>query len=119
MDDVIFALLAFDQYTVMVGVCFVAIAFWLIREILDSFTLAFVSVPILMIGALAANYLFRTHFVVAVNDKDTNVVVASAVGVVTALSLLLLSIWIAVLMSERRTKNRRLVELPDLPPRDA
>ena len=44
--------------------------------------------------------------------------VASAIGVVTALTLLLLSIWIAVLMSERRTKNRKLVDLPDLPQRE-
>ncbi len=116
MEDIIFALTDFDRYTVVVAACGVGVAFWLIRETLDSFVLAVASAPALMIGALATNYLFRTNFIMIVDDKDTNVVVASAIGVVTALALLMLSIWFAVIMSERRSKRQKLAELPDLPP---
>jgi hypothetical protein len=67
-------------------------------------------------GALAANYLFRVNFVVAVQDKDSNVVIASAAGVICALVLVLVSLWISVLMSERRSEKRELAQLPTLPP---
>ncbi len=119
MQDVIFALSNLDQFAVTAAVTFVILAFVLIREIVHSTTLAVVSAPVLLIGGLAANYLFHHNFVVATHDKDTNVVIASAVGVLTALVLLLLSIWISVLMSEHRTNSKKLMQLPDLPPPDA
>ena len=116
MQDVIFALSTLDQFTVTVAVCFVFVAFWLIREIVQSTALAIISAPVLLIGALAANYLFHHNFVVAAHDKDTNVVIASAVGVLIALVLLLVSIWISVLMSEHRTQVKKPMQLPELPP---
>lgn len=116
MEDVYFAILAMDRYTVVVAICFVSVAFWLIREIMDSFTFAALTAPVLLVGALFTNYVFSAYFITPVNDKDTNVVIASAVGVVTALILVLLGIWFSVLMSERRSKRAR--PLPALPPRD-
>lgn len=120
MQDFIYKLTAvlsqFEQYTIWVAIFFVTMAFVLIREIVQSTGLALFSAPILMFGALAANYLFTANFLIVTHDKDTNVVVASAVGVVVALTLLLLAIWISVLMSERRTTNKKLKPLVDLPP---
>ena len=115
MEDLIFALSDFDRYTIVVATCGVVVAFWLIRETLDSFFLALAAAPILMIGALATNYIFKANFIMLVDDKDTNVVLASAVGVVTALALFMLSIWIGVLMSERRSQSRKLAELSGAP----
>ena len=114
--ELVFTLSQFDQYTVWTAVFFVAIAYALIREILQSATLALVSVPILMVGALAANYLFTVNLLIPTNDKDANVAVASAVGVIAALTLLLLALWISVLRSERRTDKKKLKPLIDLPP---
>jgi hypothetical protein len=116
MEDMFYAILALDHYTVVVAFCFVTVAFWLIREIMDSFMFAALTAPVLLVGALFANYIFGTYFIAPVNDKDTNVVIASAVGVVVALMLVLTAIWISVLMSERGSKRRR--PLPALPPRD-
>lgn len=116
MQDIIYALSTLDQFTLVAAGFFVFIAFWLIRELVNSTALAVISAPVLMVGALAANYLFHTHFLMPVDDKDTNVVIASAVGVLTALVLLLVSIWITVLMSEHRTRNKKLMQLEDAPP---
>jgi uncharacterized membrane protein len=116
MHDVFYALAAMDQFSVVVSVSFVLVAFWLIRLFTNSTALAVISSPVLLVGGLAANYLFHARFVMPVDDKDTNVVIASAVGVVIALVLLLLSIWISVMMSERRGNARKLMQLEDLPP---
>lgn len=115
MSDLFEALMTVDEFTVFVTLSCVGIAFWLIREMVDSTALAIVCTPVLLIGALAANYLFRIHFVIAVQDKDSNVVVASAVGVVCALVLVLVSLWISVLMSERLSARRKLAQLPTAP----
>lgn len=116
MEDFLYGLLNLDRYTVIVAMCFVAVAFWLIHGIIGSMTMAVLSAPVLLMSALAANYLFRANYIFPVNDKDTNVVIASAVGVLVALVLLLTALWISVIMSERRSKNRR--PLPGLPARE-
>jgi predicted membrane-bound spermidine synthase len=105
-----------DDFTMLViGGC-VGLAFWFIREMTESFALAAFCTPILLVGALAANYLFRVNFIIAVQDKDSNILIASAAGVICALILVLVSIWISVLMSERRSEKRELAQLPSLPP---
>jgi hypothetical protein len=116
MLDLATAILTVDDFTFFVAVTFVAIAFWLIREMVDSLPLALLCSPFLLAGALAANYLFRINFVTALQDKDSNVVVASAIGVICALVLLMISIWISVLMSERLSKKRELAQLPTVAP---
>ena len=115
MADLFKALMTVDDFTVFVMLSCVGVAFWLIREMVDSTALAILCAPVLLVGALAANYLFRSHFVIAVHDKDSNVVVASAVGVVCALVLVLVSLWISVLMSERLSARRKLAQLPTVP----
>jgi predicted membrane-bound spermidine synthase len=116
MNDAIDAMFTVDEFTMLVvGGC-VGIAFWFIREMTESFVLAAFCTPMMVAGALAANYLFRVNFVVAVQDKDSNVVIASAAGVICALVLVLVSLWISVLMSERRSEKRELAQLPTLPP---
>lgn len=116
MIELIQAITTVDEFTMLViGGC-VGIAFWFIREMTDSFALAAFCTPVLLAGALAANYLFRVNFIEAVQDKDSNVVVASAAGVICALILVLVSLWISVLMSERRSEKRELAQLPSLPP---
>ena len=85
MQDIMYAVSTLDQFSVVVAAFFVVIAFVLIREIVNSTALAVISAPVLMVGGLATNYLFHANFVMPVDDKDTNVVIASAVGVLTAL----------------------------------
>jgi hypothetical protein len=116
MIDLIQAIFSVDEFTMLVAGSCVGIAFWFIREMTESFALAALCAPVLLAGALAANYLFRTNFIEAVQDKDSNVVIASAAGVICALVLVLVSLWISVLMSERRSEKRELAQLPTLPP---
>lgn len=113
METILEAVSTLDHFTLTTACIAAVLAFGLIREMLDSMALACIAAPVLIVGALAANYLFRANMLVPTPDKDTNVVVASAVGVLIAMVLILISIWAMMLMSERRTRNRRLMQLPD------
>ena len=115
MLDALNILFTVDQFTLVTIVVSASIALWLIQLVVGSTALAIVCAPILILGALAANYLFRLNFVIAAQDKDTNVVVASAVGILVAMLLMLIGIWITVLMSDRRSQSKELMTLPDLP----
>jgi uncharacterized membrane protein len=116
MYDIISNIATFDDYTCAIIGVFVCAAVLLIREIVSSTGLALFSAPILLIGSIAANYLFRTKFIYATVDKDTNVVVATAIGLIAAMVLLLISIWVSVLLSERSSTRKKLMQLPDVPP---
>ncbi|NOT72516.1 MAG: hypothetical protein HOP09_14950 [Hyphomicrobium sp.] len=103
MQDFIYSLYALDRYTLTIAVCFVAVAFWLIHEIAGSTSLAVLSAPVLIAGALVTNYLFGEFYIIPTNDKDTNVVIACAVGVVLSMILILAVLAIHILISEARS----------------
>lgn len=116
MFQIIDALANFDTYTITVVSVFVVASAFLVREITGSTSLAIVSAPVLLVGALAANFIFRSNFFIAAYDKDTNIVVATAVGVIFAMVLLLIAIWLAICLSEYRSKRKKFMRLPDVPP---
>ena len=104
MLDILADLTAIDTYTFMVVAGLVMAVFGLIRTLFDSTTMAVAFTPVLFFGGLAANYLFRAYFVIATPDKDSNVVVASAFGILIAMILMLCAISISIFMTERRSK---------------
>lgn len=106
----------FDEYTLTIVGVFVVAAAYLVREIVNSTGLALFSAPVLLIGALVANDVFHTKFIFATADKDTNVVVATAMGLIGSMVLLLISIWVSVRISERSSTRKKLLQLPDVPP---
>lgn len=99
-------LITIDDYTQIVVFCSVVVALWLLRTMTQSTALTLIFSPAILFGALAANYLFRVNFIHPTSDKDTNVVVASAVGVLLALSLMLLASRMAIFMSDRKGQRR-------------
>jgi len=107
MHDILWKITQVDQYTITVVLSLVAIVFCLIRVMLDSFTLAVIFTPILLFGGLAANYLFRVFYVSSIADKDTEVVIASAVGILAAMVLMLIALWLSMVMSDHRSRRRK------------
>jgi L-asparagine transporter-like permease len=108
MNDIVWKLTQVDDYTITVVVMLVVLVFALIRTLLDSFTMAVVFTPALFFGGLAANYLFRTLYITSTSDKDTNVVIASAVGVLSAMVLMLIATWLMIVMSDYRSRRRKV-----------
>ena len=58
-----------------------------------------------LIGALAANYLFVEYYIAPTPDKNSNVVIASAMGVLAAMVCMLLATRGVVGLGDRRRKK--------------
>ncbi len=107
MLETLWKMTLLDQYTTIVIVCMVVSAYSIIRAMTHSTALAILYTPVLAFGALAGNYLFRISFYNVVRDKDSNVVAASATGVMAALFLMLIASRIAMYISaQKRRKNQ-------------
>lgn len=94
-----------NTFTVVVVIGLVAIANWLIKLLTDSTGFAILFTPAMIIGALAANYLFVEYYVMPTQDKNSNVVIASALGVLIAMIFMLLATRGVVALSDRNRKK--------------
>ena len=107
MLETLWKMTLLDEYTFAVVVCMVVAAFSIIRGMTGSTVFALLYTPIMAFGALASNYLFRMNFFVVVHDKDSNVIAASATGVLAALILMLVATRIAIYVDSHKPRNHR------------
>ena len=96
-----------DQYTMAIVCTLVAAIVWLMKLILDSTALAILFAPVLLFSGLLANFIFKATGFAQTADKDTNVVIASSVGVFLALVVLLLLVWASVTLSNSKARRSR------------
>lgn len=94
-----------NTFTVVVVIGLVAIANWLIKFLTDSTGFAILFTPAMLLGALAVNYLFFEYYITPTQDKNSNIVIASSVGVLAAMFFMLLATRAVVAMSDRRRKK--------------
>ncbi len=94
-----------NTFTVVVVIGLVALANWLIKLLTDSTGFAILFTPAMIIGALAANYLFVEYYIAPTPDKNSNVVIASAMGVLAAMVCMLLATRGVVGLGDRRRKK--------------
>lgn len=94
-----------NTFTVVVVIGLVAIANWLIKLLTDSTGFAILFTPAMIVGALAANYLFVEYYIAPTPDKNSNVVIASAMGVLAAMLFMLLATRGVVELGDRRRKK--------------
>ncbi|HPG89555.1 MAG TPA: hypothetical protein PLD46_07865 [Hyphomicrobium sp.] len=111
MPDFIYAFYDLERFPVVISSVFVLVAYGLIRDVGQSAGLALLAAPILLAGTLSANVLIKMNSINIANDKDTNVVVASAAGMMVTFGVLLFVYWLVSLLSERHTANKKLKPL--------
>ena len=75
---------------------------------LDAPVLAVVSVPFLLAAGILSPLVFRAAMVTLAYDRDANVAATVAVGVVTALGLIVSVKWLWTLLLEHRTRRARI-----------
>ena len=112
MHDLFVKMINLDDYAFWVVICMIFTAFWLLRSITKSTFLSLVYTPALAIGALAANYLYRINYIELSSNRDANVVVASAIGVILALMIMLVATRIAIFMHDRKDREHQPLLLP-------
>ncbi len=91
-----------DTYTQIVVALLSVSAGLLTKRVLSQTMLAVVLVPGFTFGALVVNYLFEQYAIYPTADRDTNVVVAGALGTILAFFVLLALIRLTMLAAEAR-----------------
>lgn len=94
-----------NTFTAVVVIGLVALANWLIKLLTDSTGFAILFTPAMIVGALAVNYLFVEFYITPTPDKNSNVVIASAMGVLAAMLFMLLATRGVVGLGDRRRKK--------------
>jgi len=74
----------------------------LTKRVLSQTMLAVVLVPGFTFGALVVNYLFEQYAIYPTADRETNVIVACALGTILALFVLIGLVRLTALVAEAR-----------------
>lgn len=108
MQDLFWQLKDTDAFTVYMAAAFAAAVFWFIREIVDAPLLAVVSVPFLMAGGIVSPLVFRAAMITLAYDETANITAMVAIGIVTALGLIVCFKWLWTLLLEHQARRTRL-----------
>ena len=112
MHNLFARLINVDDYAFWVVACMIFAAFCMLRSMTKSTVLSLIYTPALVVGALAANYLYRINYIELSSNRDANVVVASAIGVIMALMIMLVATRIAIFMHDRKNREHQPLLLP-------
>jgi hypothetical protein len=113
MQDLFWQLRDTDSFTVYTSLAFVAIVFWFIREIVGSPGLALASVPFLAFGGILGPAFFAREAITLSYDKNVDVVMTTALGVLASLMVVLVSKWLWTIVNEQRVSRAKLVAAPN------
>ena len=103
-----------DTYTQIVVALLSVSAGLLTKRVLSQTMLAVVLVPGFTFGALVVNYLFEQYAIYPTADRETNVVVACALGTILTLFVLLALIRLTTLATEPRVARYQFKREPPL-----
>jgi hypothetical protein len=106
MENIIWSLQSIDAFTVYILAALIAAVVWFIREIVGSTMLAVVALPFLAIGGLTSHFVFQAFPASLIYDKDSNVVVSTAIGILAALIAVLIAAWALARLAEYRMRRR-------------
>lgn len=76
-------------FTGLVMVLFVGFTYWLVRFLSDSVFLACLFTPFVALSALVTHYMLMNNVLMPLSDKDSNMVLAVAAGVLIGLVVMM------------------------------
>ncbi|MES1180185.1 MAG: hypothetical protein ABUL43_03210, partial [Hyphomicrobium sp.] len=117
MQDLFWQLRETDSFTVYTTLAFAAIVFWFIREIVGSSGLAALSVPFLIAGGILGPACSAREMITLSYDKNINALMATALGVLVSLMVILITKWLLTILNEYRVGRTKLVAVPIRGPR--
>ena len=96
-----------NQWTLFVVAALSAWAGYLLKEALSSTLMAILFFPAFIIGGLISRYLFIEHGIFLSTNKDANLVLATAAGIIAALLMLTIIVRFYMYATEIRTRANR------------
>jgi NO-binding membrane sensor protein with MHYT domain len=94
-------------FVALVTAALLVFAYWLVRLMTESLLLSTLFAPVMLLGGLASNHYFNMHFIVLMQDPDSNTVLGIAAGIISAMLIMLMLTRVAYAFGDRRTRARR------------
>jgi uncharacterized membrane protein YfcA len=114
-DLFLLSLHSIDALTVYILVAFVTFIFWFMYEIVGSGYMALISAPLLFLGGLLSQYLFKVMMTTPVGEKDSNTVVTTSVGVLITLATVIIVFWAWSRFLDWKVKRKRIKPIAPRP----
>ncbi|HMN39017.1 MAG TPA: hypothetical protein PKD49_15075 [Hyphomicrobium sp.] len=94
-------------FVAAVTACLMGFAYWLVRLMTDSLLLSMLYTPAMLFGGLASNHFFQQHFIVLMQDTDSNTVLGVALGIILAMLTMLMVTRVVYAIGEMRRQAKR------------
>lgn len=94
-------------FVALVTAALLVFAYWLVRLMTESLLLSTLFAPVMLLGGLASNHFFITHFIVLMQDPDSNTVLGIAAGIISAMLIMLILTRVAYAVGDMRARTRR------------
>ncbi len=107
MLDFLNRLVTVDTYTLVVVAVLSGWAGVLTLHVLSRTVLALAFVPGFVLGALITNYVFELTAFYPTPDRETNVVIASTLGIIIALFALLVFLRVTAILAGMRVERHQ------------
>ena len=105
-------------FTGLVMVLFVGFTYWLVRFLSDSVFLACLFTPFVALSALVTHYMLMNNVLMPLSDKDSNMVLAVAAGVLIGLVVMMAVTRLAYAFGDlMRRGSHPQAGAPSLPPK--
>jgi len=100
MDDVLLYLLNIDNMTIFLVAVLATWGGYVVQQMVSSHVMTLLFVPGFIAGALASNYVFPALGIIVLPDRDSNTLVITAIGMMVALVLMVIGIWVVYALSD-------------------
>jgi len=107
ISEYLFEIFDVSTFVALVSAGLMVFAYWLVRLMTDSLLLSTVYAPVMLLGGLAANHFFTNHFIVVMQDPDSNTVLNIAIGILIAMVAMMILTRVVYAFGEMRARARR------------
>lgn len=100
MTDILIYLLSIDNMTIFLVAVLATWGGYIVHQMVSSTIMTLLFVPGFVSGALISNYVFGKFGIILLADRDSNSLVITAIGMVSALFIIVGGIWLAYQLSD-------------------
>lgn len=100
MHDLVVYIWSIDNLTMFMVAVLATWGGYIVHQMISSHIMTLLFVPGFVVGAVLSNYIFGRFGLYVLADKDSNALVVTAIGMMAALLVMILGIWLTHSVAE-------------------
>ncbi|MEW5963258.1 MAG: hypothetical protein AB1749_06800 [Pseudomonadota bacterium] len=100
MHDLMAYIWSIDNLTMFMVAVLATWGGYIVHQMISSHIMTMLFVPGFVVGAVLSNYIFGKLGVFILHDKDSNALVVTAIGMMAALVVMIVGIWLTHTVTE-------------------